>query len=111
MKIDPIGHGGAGQIPLSSEQTGGGDEEGFSSEKELIDSLRNKASLGDKNAKLILARLYVKTWQGRKEQPRMLKEEFEGEKDVLSGKEIGLIERLNQDFRKREQMRRGQKDD
>ena len=58
-----------------------------------------------------MARLYVKTWDGRREQPRMIKEEFVGEKDPLTGKEIGIVERLNQDFRNREKMRRGQKND
>ena len=108
---DPVGRGGVGVVSLENQDNLGNNSEGYESEKEMIDDLRNKASLGDKNAKLILARLYVKTWQGRRESPRMITEEFVGEKDPLTGQEKGLIETMNEDFRKREKLGRAQKSD
>ncbi len=109
---DPIiGKGGSGTISLDSQGGNGSDDESFEDEKEMIDTLRNRASLGDKQSKLILAKLFYKVWSGRRESPRMMSAEFSGKIDPLTGREQGIISRLTEDYRKREKMKRECKDE
>ena len=104
---DPIGKGGIGEVDISGNL--GNNEEGFENERELVDFLRNKAAVGDIQSKKILNKLFYKTLAGRRENPRMMKEEFSNKINELTGKEQGLIQRLNEDFQAREKLRREQK--
>ena len=104
---DPVGLGGSGEVDISGNL--GNNEEGFENERELVDFLRNKAAIGDIQSKKILNKLFYKTLAGRRENPRMMKEEFSNKINELTGKEQGLIQRLNEDFQAREKLRREQK--
>jgi len=65
---DPVGKGGSGNLPLSSQQTG--QSEGFDSERELVEYLVDRKYMGTpeqrKNASEILNKLYRKTFEAMK---------------------------------------------
>ncbi len=105
-KDDPVGRGGSGVIPLSKAQTGGKSGDEFSSIEELVDSLRNRSSVGDENAKVLLNELMSKVVRGLKEEPRKLSYEFKGKVDAF-GHEQGLIQKINENYQKRVKLRGG----
>ena len=108
VKIDPVGRSSdsAGQIPLTEAQTGRSESGEYSSYESMIDDLRNRASIGSKDAKIILNELLRKTFQGRKEEPQKLKYEFVGEIDPVTGKETGVFEHMKKQYRRRVLLRR-----
>ena len=69
---------------------------------------------GSKNqqakAKIVLQKFHRKVWKGHEERNIPFKGiEIKGKIDPITGKEQGIIEMLNEEFRKRDKMRREKK--
>jgi hypothetical protein len=92
----------AGTAPLNRAQiTGGVDSEGFYSQEELIEHLREESRSGNREAQKILDQMFLKTLKGMKESERGVKTyepSAEGETE---------IQRLNRRWRERQLKRRG----
>lgn len=99
--------GGSGQIPLSQQSRGG--SRSFDSVDEMIDDLRVRASAKTKEGEecqSILDELFRKAFKGQTETKLAFKEpEIKG-KILRGGREEGIIEKMNEQFRKKRKMRK-----
>lgn len=93
-RADPVGHGGAGVVPLSG-QSGSGSGTEFSSQEELIDSLREQSRSRDAaekaNAEKILNELFSKGLRGMGE-VKNYRTSYEGKESTR--------DKMNEQFRK-----------
>lgn len=97
----------AGVTKLGSAQLGESSR-GFDSIEELIDAMHRAEREGDKGAKLVLNQLFHKAMRGQA-QP-FKKMEFKGEVDV-EGREKGLIETMNEEFREEQLRKKKERDE
>lgn len=67
VRTDPVGHGGAGQIPLSDAQTGGGKEKGYDSHEAMVFDLTIKKISGSPQEKARAKAVLDKLWQKQRE--------------------------------------------
>jgi len=111
---DPTSRPSSGSLSLEAQKQGDNESDEWDSVQEMVRDIFTMSKAGSKRqqakAKAIIEKMHRKTWTGHEERNIPFKSiEFKGEKDPETGKEKGIVEMLNEEYRKRERLKREKK--
>jgi len=111
---DPTRKRSSGSLTLEGQNEGNSEGDEWDSVKEMISDIFSLSKSGSKRqqakAKAIIEKIHRKTWKGHEERNQPFKSiEIRGEIDPETGKEKGIIEMMNEEYRKRERLKREKK--
>lgn len=112
---DPTSKHSSGTLTIEgNRQNDDNEADEWDSAQEMLRDLFALSKVGTKRqkakSKAIIEKIHRKIWQGHEERNVPFKTiEIKGEEDVDTGKEKGIVEMLNEEFRKRERLKREKK--
>jgi len=108
---DPTAKPSSGVLTLRGQNYNPTEKDSWNSVSEMVRDLFTVRNAGSKRqqtkASLVIEKLHRKAWKGHEKKGQPLPQiEFKGEVDPETGKEKGLIETLNEEYRKRKKLER-----